>query len=83
MGLVFGFLSYIVMRLSDLTFFLMIPLLLIIALLISVIVVVFYDRKYNTGMTIKRLVWKSISSSTGTYIIAFVALAVLSFFWGA
>lgn len=83
MGLVFGFLSYIVMRLSDLTFFLMIPLLLVIALLISVIVVVFYDRKYNTGMTIKRLVWKSISSSTGTYIIAFVALAVLSFFWGA
>lgn len=83
MGLVFGFLSYMVMRLSSLTWFLMVPLLLIIALVISVIVIVFYDRKYNTGMSFKGMVWKSINTYTGTYIIAFVALAILSFFWGA
>jgi hypothetical protein len=72
-----------VMRLSDLTFFLMIPLLLVIALVISVIVVVFYDRKYNTGMAVRGIVWKAASRYTGTYIIAFIALAILSFFWGA
>jgi hypothetical protein len=83
MGLVFGFLSYMIMRLSDLTWFLMVPLLLIIALLISVIVIVFYDRKHNTGMSFKGMVWKSINTYTGTYFIAFVALAILSFFWGA
>lgn len=83
LGLVFGFLSYMVMRLSDLTWFLMVPLLLIIALLISVFVVVLYDRKHNTGMSFKGMVWKSINTYTGTYFIAFVALAILSFFWGA
>lgn len=83
LGLVFGFLSYMVMRLSNLTWFLMVPLLLIIALLISVIVIALYDRKYNTGMSIKGIIWKSINTYTGTYIIAFVALAILSFFWGA
>ena len=82
-GMVFGFLSYMVMRLSNLTWFLMVPLLLIIALLISVVIVVFYDRKYNTGMSFKGMVWKSINTYTGTYIIAFIALAILSFFWGA
>ncbi|MBY8997942.1 MAG: hypothetical protein KGD60_09430 [Candidatus Thorarchaeota archaeon] len=83
LGLLFGFLSYMVMRLSDLTWFLMVPLLLIIALMISVVLVVLYDRKYATGMSFKGMVWKSINSYTGTYIIAFVALAILSFFWGA
>ncbi len=83
LGLVFGFLSYIVMRLSDFTFFLMIPLLLIIALLISVLIVVFYDRRYGSEMTPKSIIWKSLSRYTGTYFIAFVALAILSFFWGA
>ncbi|OLS30131.1 MAG: hypothetical protein ThorAB25_11870 [Candidatus Thorarchaeota archaeon AB_25] len=83
MGLLFGFLSYMVMRLSDLTWFLMVPLLLIIALLISVVVITFYDRRHNTGMSFKGIVWKSISTYTGTYLIAFIALAILSFFWGA
>jgi hypothetical protein len=83
LGLLFGFLSYMVMRLSALTWFLIIPLLLIIALLISVILVVLYDRKYVTGMSYMGMVWKSINTYTGTYIIAFIALAMLSFFWGA
>jgi len=83
LGLFFGFLSYMVMRLSALTWFLMVPLLLIIALLISVVLVVLYDRRHNTGMSFKGMVWKSINTYTGTYIIAFVALAILSFFWGA
>ncbi|MGY5854971.1 MAG: hypothetical protein RTS72_00125 [Candidatus Thorarchaeota archaeon] len=83
LGLLFGFLSYMVMRLSALTWFLMVPLLLIIALLISVFLVMWYDRKHNTGMSYKGMVWKSINTYTGTYFIAFVALAILSFFWGA
>ena len=72
-----------VMRLSALTWFLMVPLLFIIALLISVVLVMWYDRKHNTGMSYKGMVWKSINTYTGTYFIAFVALAILSFFWGA
>ena len=83
LGLFFGFLSYMVMRLSALTWFLMIPLLFIIALLISIVLVVLYDRRHNTGMSYKGMVWKSINTYTGTYIIAFIALAILSFFWGA
>ena len=83
LGLVFGFLSYMIMRLSDLTFFLMIPLLLIFALVISFVLVWFYNQKYMTRMSTKRMIWKSISSYTGTYIIAFLALATLSFYWGA
>jgi hypothetical protein len=34
-------------------------------------------------MSFKGFVWKSISTYTGTYLIAFIALAILSFFWGA
>jgi hypothetical protein len=51
--------------------------------LISVAMIVFYDRRHNTGMSFKGMVWKSISTYTGTYIIAFIALTILSYFWGA
>jgi hypothetical protein len=81
-GMVFGFLSYMIMRLSDFTFFLIIPLLLVVALLLSLLVVVLYDRKFSINMTLKRKFWKSLSY-TGTYLIAFIALATLSFYWGA
>ncbi len=83
MGLLFGFLSYMVMRLSNLTWFLVIPLLLIIALIVSFVIVMLYDRKHNAEMSIKGMVWKSINTYTGTYLIAFIALAIVSFFWGA
>ena len=70
------------MRLSDLTFFLMVPLLLFIAYIITVLMVIRYDRKYSIGLTEKRIAKRSMMY-TGTYFIAFVALATLSFYWGA
>ena len=82
MGMLFGFLSYMIMRLSDLTFFFVVPLLLIIALLISIIMVIMYDRRHDTHLPRKRIFKRSIMY-TGTYFIAFVALATLSFYWGA
>ncbi|NHI88303.1 MAG: hypothetical protein EAX87_02200 [Candidatus Thorarchaeota archaeon] len=82
MGMLFGFLSYMIMRLSDLTFFFVVPLLLIVALLISVIIVVVYDRRHDTQLPRKRIFKRSIMY-TGTYFIAFIALATLSFYWGA
>lgn len=81
-GIVFGFLSYLIMRVSDLTFFLMVPLLLVIALVISVLIVIFYNRKHSTNFTQKMIVKRSLMY-TGTYFLAFVALATLSFYWGA
>jgi hypothetical protein len=61
----------------------MVPLLLIIALVISFGIIMLYNKKHSTEMTLKGMVWKSLNTYTGTYVIAFVALAILSFFWGA
>ncbi len=82
MGLVFGFLSYMIMRLSDFTFFLIVPLLLIVALLITSVIVIIYDRKYHVNLTHWKIFKRSLMY-TGTYFLAFVALATLSFYWGA
>jgi hypothetical protein len=82
MGMLFGFLSYMIMRLSDLTFFFVVPLLLIVALLISAIIVVVYNRRHDIHLPRSKILKRSIMY-TGTYFIAFVALATLSFYWGA
>jgi len=82
MGLVFGFLSYMIMRLSDFTFFLIVPLLLITALIITLVIVIIYDRKYGAKLTHWKMFKRSLMY-TGTYFLAFVALAILSFYWGA
>jgi hypothetical protein len=70
------------MRVSDLTFFLMVPLLLIIALLIAVVIVHNYNQKHPTGFTRKMILKRSIMY-TGTYFLAFLATATISFYWGA
>lgn len=80
--MLFGFLSYMVMRLGDLTFFIMVPLLLILALFLSFLIVLVYDRRHNTEMTTRKIFLKSLNY-TGTYLLAFIALATLSFYWGA
>ena len=82
MGLFFGFLSYMIMRVSDLTFFLMVPLLLVIALLVTGLIVRHYNTKYSVGLSQKKIVKRSLMY-TGTYFLAFIALATLSFYWGA
>lgn len=82
MGLVFGFLSYMIMRLSDLTFFLIVPVLLIVALITTLVIVMLYDRKYGANLPRKKIIKRSLMY-TGTYFIAFIALATLSFYWGA
>ena len=82
MGLVFGFLSYMIMRVSDLTFFLIVPLLLIVALILTLLIVIFYDRRYETNLPKRKIIKRSLMY-TGTYFLAFVALATLSFYWGA
>jgi hypothetical protein len=71
-----------IMRVSDLTFFLMVPLLLIAALLITFLIVRYYDRKYEVGLPRKRIIKRSLMY-TGTYFLAFLAIATLSFYWGA
>ena len=81
-GMVFGFLSYMIMRVSDLTFFLMVPLLLVIALLIAMAFVYNYNKKHPTGFTRKMIIKRSIMY-TGTYFLAFLTLATISFYWGA
>ncbi|MFW9807504.1 MAG: hypothetical protein ACFFFK_12315 [Candidatus Thorarchaeota archaeon] len=82
LGMFFGFLSYMIMRLSDLTFFLMVPLLMLVAYIITILMVIRYDRKHSLGLTQKRIIKRSMMY-TGTYFIAFIALATLSFYWGA
>ncbi|MFW9787674.1 MAG: hypothetical protein ACFFE2_11500 [Candidatus Thorarchaeota archaeon] len=81
-GMVFGFLSYMIMRVSDLTFFLIVPLLLFIALLIALGIVYNYNQKHPTQFTKKMIIKRSLMY-TGTYFLAFLALATLSFYWGA
>jgi hypothetical protein len=81
-GMFFGFLSYMIMRVSDLTFFLIIPLLLVIALLISFGIVYNYNKNHPTSFTQKMIIKRSLMY-TGTYFLAFIALATLSFYWGA
>jgi hypothetical protein len=82
MGLFFGFASYMIMRVSDLTFFLMVPLLLILAIVITLLIVRHYDQKYNVGLTQRQIIKRSLMY-TGTYFLAFITLATLSFYWGA
>ena len=82
MGLFFGFMSYMIMRVSDLTFFLMVPLLLFLTLFITLLIVRYYDQKYNAGLTQRQVIKRSMMY-TGTYFLAFVAIATLSFYWGA
>lgn len=81
-GMIFGFLSYLIMRVSDLTFFLMVPLLLVIAYLLAIGIVYRYNQRNDTGFTQKMIVKRSLMY-TGTYFLAFIALATLSFYWGA
>jgi hypothetical protein len=70
------------MRLSDFTFFLIVPLLLIAALIITLVIVIVYDRRYGIELTHWKILKRS-SMYTGTYFLAFIAIATISFYWGA